>query len=441
MSDLSSEWLKKIFDILGSIRSVLVVMGVLVGGIVLTLFLQHRRLTASLQAQKETATASWSEWNGLQSVYEEFPDNYLQDDVTPWYQLSYRLTILTTFIEDGNPKELEASKDPKSQTMARVVEVGKSLGVKKGDSKRISACFQAMKGYNADLRNIEWDHDAKIPFENLSRSKLESLVNTYSFLPDKNALEGCTLARNIAIGFFKTRLDQVKNAQGAQVFDDRFDDILKVAPNLKDFGTLKATLLVKDLGTFQEINIDAPTQTKLLSFLQNTPFSSLQELRQENLRLAKEIESLQKNDEETSIKLPFVDTPVTLSDFSDLSTVLNTAILLWILLLIVQYRHAVAQYLRAGGDQAIVRQVLTLVPLAKPFSWMILPLATVYLVLPSLLGTGLLILCNRKTSIAVISVTNLFIAMTVLLCFLALFIVFNARRCGLLSERHPANET
>jgi membrane-associated HD superfamily phosphohydrolase len=213
--------------------------------------------------------------------------------------------------------------------------------------------------------------------------------------------------------------------------------VLKLAPNLKDIGTLKARLLVDDLGAFQDFTIDAPAKAKLLTFLRDTAFTSLREIRLQNLRVSKDIQSIQKNDAETPIKLPLLDTPVTLSDFSNLSTVVNAALLFWILLLIYQYKHAVLRYIQAQKDEAIVYELLAMVSVRKQFSWLVLVAATMYLALPSLLGTGLLILGHRRNP-AASSTMTLFIAMTVLMCGMAFFITLSARKCGMLLELHAS---
>jgi hypothetical protein len=148
----------------------------------------------------------------------------------------------------------------------------------------------------------------------------------------------------------------------------------------------------------------------------------------------REIESIQKNDAEAPIKLPFLDAPVTLSDFSNLSAVLNITLLLWVLLLISEYRTAVAEYLRTGGEQEIVREVINLARTRRKFVWAVMLGTAVYLSLPSLLGTGLLISGRRTAPSANSSMNAFLLVITVLICCFAFSVVWRARKTGILSS-------
>jgi hypothetical protein len=414
--DARSDWLEIVKSQAQGIRSSVLASVLFVVVIAITLLGQYRQLTADERAQKSTACFSPNrpqdpkqpkdqnetnaacplpaDWETLQGAYEELPVEAIDAELIPWNKFGLEITLVATFVEGTDPKTIAGSKDPSAPFILALIEASQETPLKPGTAKAISHFYLHLKDFNSNFKSIEWASNAKIPFEDLNRDKLIALANAYNFDLDQGDLQGQNVAKTVANPTFMLRLSQLQlasiKATGNPLVEDSFVATLSQGTSLASFKTLRGELMVNDLAKFQN-RFPKSEADKLLAFLQATPFASVGAVRNEDARLRKQIQDIRDEKTDSSITIPLLNLPVTLSDFSSLSGILNVLLLLWVFWQVRQMNFALVRYRSFEPyDKSRIEAALSLLPSYGRWHVPVSLAIAACLTVPTLLGTCIL---------------------------------------------------
>jgi hypothetical protein len=415
--DASSDWLDIVRTQAQGIRASFLTVALFVLVIAITMLGQLRQLTSDLQQEKSTACVLppdldsqklksdnrspdcplAADWDTLQAAYEQVPVQPMDQELIPWNKFAIEATLIATFVEGTDPKSLENSTSPTARLALLFIDSSKETPVAPGTTAKISHFYLHLKDFNANFKSIEWAAVAKIPFNDLDRDKLIALTNAYDFNIDSMDKQGEDLAQTVVNRTFLRRLDQLRPKvvdpiSKKPIVEEGFVDVLTTGASLDAFKTLRGQLTVNDLATFQS-SFEAAEAGRLIKFLQSTPFTSLGAAKNEDARLRKQIQDIRDGNTDSTVTIPFLNLPVTLSVFSWLSGFLNFVLLAWVFWQEEQMIFALNRY-RAlvPGNTSKLEAALTGIP--GRGRWTILARAglAACLTLPAVLGASLLFL-------------------------------------------------
>jgi hypothetical protein len=414
--DGRSDWLDMLKAQAQGIRSSLIASVLLVFIVIITLLGQFRKLTTDQQEEQTTACFSpdlnhrsderqniqsnrnvacpvASDWDTLQAAYEELPVQAIDEELIPWNKFAMETTLVASLTEGADRKEIERSTDASAPFIIMLLDASNDAPLKTGTATGISHFYIHLKEFNANFKSIEWASNAKVPFEDLSRDKLIALSNAYDFDIDSGDVLGQNLAKSVANPTFLTRLGELRLARlnpktAKPIVEDGFISTLTAGTSLDSFKTLRGQLMVNDLAKFQT-SPDQAESKRLLTFLTTTPFASIATARNEDARLKKQIQAIRDGKTDSSITIPLLNFPVTLSDFSSLSGILNVFLLVWVFWQSRQMDIALNRYRSfAPYDKSRIEAALSGLPSR---SWWLPGFTFAFcLAAPTLVGTGLL---------------------------------------------------
>ena len=383
-------WLQTAGAFVGILKTAFLATGLFVAAILITLVLQHRRLLSYQSEINTTWNADPQAWTLLRLVYEEFPEQYVDDDLAPWYRFLAQTTLLSTLLS-GDQAALEKDPSKGAKTLASLI---RAVGPDRPNATMISnmsAAFKSLRDYDVAIRTVFWAVNARVNFDDLKRDELSALVSAYGYSFDLKMRDGERDAKAFAQTFFEKHLDAQKNELGDLSFTRDFVAAMKIGMTLDNLAPLKGALSIQDLATFGDL--DTAHINALRTALADTKFTSLHLLQQKEEELKRKIQAIQSRDADSPVKIPFVDMDLTLSDFGYISSALNVGLLLWIFWAVIRLRASFANVRLsdpAGYDPGVAGAAFALLPGAVRWPALNVALLTIFLASPTLAGVTVL---------------------------------------------------